>query len=71
MSRSRSWNRIAVGLGFAPHKNLGTQLRQLYDRILQPFDIFNRSKEVPSVRQVTNIVNFIFLQVKAFCCDKN
>ncbi|KAF2350829.1 JmjN domain [Trinorchestia longiramus] len=47
VARARGWNKIAFSLGFASHKNLGTQLKQIYERILQPFDIFNRSKEVP------------------------
>ncbi|KAA0199716.1 hypothetical protein HAZT_HAZT010387, partial [Hyalella azteca] len=48
VTRARSWTKIAFSLGFSSNRNhIGTTLKQLYERILQPFDIFNRSKEVP------------------------
>merc|ERR1712106_553576 len=42
VTRERKWNKIAARMCFPVNKNLGTLLKSHYDRILHPFDIFNK-----------------------------
>lgn len=50
VSRERKWNRIASRMGFPANKNLGALLKAHYERILQPYDIFNKGKSLPQVK---------------------
>ncbi|KAG7166548.1 Lysine-specific demethylase 5C-like [Homarus americanus] len=50
VSKERKWNKIASRMGFPANKNLGTLLKAHYERILQPFDIFNKGKSVPHMK---------------------
>lgn len=42
--RERKWNKIAARMCFPANKNLGALLKIHYERILHPFDIFNKGK---------------------------
>lgn len=50
VTKERKWNKIASQIGFPSNKNLGTLLKSHYERILLPFDIFNKGKEIPSLK---------------------
>ncbi|KAK7080654.1 Lysine-specific demethylase 5A [Halocaridina rubra] len=50
VSRDRKWNKIASRIGLPSNKNLGTLLKSHYERILLPFDIFNKGKSLPQVK---------------------
>ncbi|KAK3857439.1 hypothetical protein Pcinc_003821 [Petrolisthes cinctipes] len=50
VTKERKWNKIASRMGFPCNKNLGTLLKAHYERILQPFDIFNKGKLLPQVK---------------------
>ncbi|XP_063614420.1 lysine-specific demethylase 5D-like [Penaeus indicus] len=47
VTKERKWNKIATRMGFPSNKNLGTLLKAHYERILHPFDIFNKGKGIP------------------------
>lgn len=55
VSKERKWNRIASRMGFPSNKNLGALLKAHYERILQPFDIFNKGKSLPQVVSYTGV----------------
>lgn len=48
VTKERKWNKIATRMGFPSNKNLGTLLKAHYERILHPFDIFNKGKGIIS-----------------------
>ncbi|XP_069947647.1 lysine-specific demethylase 5A isoform X2 [Cherax quadricarinatus] len=50
VSKERKWSKIASRMGFPSNKNLGTLLKSHYERILQPYDIFNRGKILPNIK---------------------
>ncbi|XP_044751184.1 lysine-specific demethylase lid [Coccinella septempunctata] len=43
-SRERKWSKIAIRLGYPPGKSIGTILKQHYERLLYPFDVFKQGK---------------------------
>ncbi|XP_076035943.1 lysine demethylase 5 isoform X2 [Oratosquilla oratoria] len=47
VTKERRWNRIANKIGFPSNKNLGALLKSHYERILHPYDIFQREKSIP------------------------
>ncbi|KAG0710048.1 Lysine-specific demethylase 5A [Chionoecetes opilio] len=47
VSKERKWNKIASRMCLPANKNLGVLLKAHYERILQPYDIFNKGKSVP------------------------
>lgn len=49
VSKERKWNKIASRMGFPANKSLGALLKAHYERILQPYDIFNKGKLLPQV----------------------
>lgn len=53
VSKDRKWNKIASRIGFPSNKNLGALLKSHYERILHPFDIFNKGKGLPYMKYVT------------------
>ncbi|XP_045603249.1 lysine-specific demethylase 5A isoform X2 [Procambarus clarkii] len=50
VTKERKWSKIASRMGFPSNKNLGTLLKSHYERILQPYDIFNKGKPLPYVK---------------------
>uniref|UniRef100_A0AAY4C6B3 [histone H3]-trimethyl-L-lysine(4) demethylase n=1 Tax=Denticeps clupeoides TaxID=299321 RepID=A0AAY4C6B3_9TELE len=40
VSKERRWARVATKLGYPPGKNIGSLLRSHYERIVQPFEMF-------------------------------
>lgn len=38
--RDRRWSKIALKMGFAPGKAIGSHLRSHYERILYPYNLF-------------------------------
>jgi histone demethylase JARID1 len=38
--RERRWSKIALKMGFAPGKAIGSHLRSHYERILYPYNLF-------------------------------
>ncbi|XP_077540973.1 lysine demethylase 5 isoform X6 [Haemaphysalis longicornis] len=40
VSRDRKWTKVATRMGYAPMRTVGTLLRQHYERILYPYDVF-------------------------------
>ncbi|XP_054718406.1 lysine-specific demethylase 5A-like [Uloborus diversus] len=40
VSRERRWSRIATRMGYPPGRGVGSLLRQHYERILYPYDVF-------------------------------
>lgn len=54
VSKQRKWSKVSVRLGYQIGKNVGTILKQHYERLLFPFDVFKEGKRVPIVS------NFIY-----------
>ncbi|XP_071532238.1 lysine-specific demethylase 5A isoform X2 [Panulirus ornatus] len=50
VTKERKWNKIASRMGYPANKNLGTLLKAHYERILQPYDIFNKGKSLPPTK---------------------
>lgn len=44
-TNGRKWSKIASRLGYPVGKSVGTILKNHYERILYPFDIFTSGKE--------------------------
>ncbi|PNF26510.1 Lysine-specific demethylase 5A [Cryptotermes secundus] len=49
-TRERKWTKVAARMGFPPGKGLGTLLKNHYDRILYPFDVFQQGKLVGQIK---------------------
>lgn len=39
--RDRKWSRVTVRMGYPPSKGIGSTLRNHYEKLLYPFDVFN------------------------------
>ncbi|XP_069693074.1 lysine-specific demethylase 5A-like isoform X2 [Periplaneta americana] len=50
VTRERKWTKIAARMGFPPGRGIGTLLKNHYDRILYPFDVFQQGKLVGQVK---------------------
>ena len=48
-TRERKWTKVASRMGFPPGKGVGTLLKNHYDRILYPFDVFQQGKLVGQI----------------------
>jgi hypothetical protein len=48
-TRERKWAKVAARMGFPPGKGVGTLLKNHYDRILYPFDVFQQGKLVGQI----------------------
>lgn len=46
VTKERKWSQIATRMGLPSGKNLGTLLKNHYERILYPFDVFQDGKTV-------------------------
>uniref|UniRef100_A0AAY4C603 [histone H3]-trimethyl-L-lysine(4) demethylase n=1 Tax=Denticeps clupeoides TaxID=299321 RepID=A0AAY4C603_9TELE len=44
VSKERRWARVATKLGYPPGKNIGSLLRSHYERIVQPFEMFQSGR---------------------------
>lgn len=44
MNKEKKWIRISIAMGFDPSKNVGLVLKTHYERILHPFDMFQKTK---------------------------
>lgn len=49
-TRDRKWTKVAARMGFPPGKGVGTLLKNHYDRILYPFDVFQQGKLVGQIK---------------------
>ncbi|KAH7937618.1 hypothetical protein HPB49_013660 [Dermacentor silvarum] len=47
--RERKWTRVASRMGYAPMRTLGSLLRQHYERILYPYDVFQSGANLGDV----------------------
>ena len=48
-TRERKWTKVASRMGFPSGKGVGTLLKNHYDRILYPFDVFQQGKLVGQI----------------------
>jgi len=48
-TRERKWSKIANRMGYPNGKNIGTNLKSHYERILYPYDVFTTGKVVELV----------------------
>jgi [histone H3]-trimethyl-L-lysine4 demethylase len=48
-TRERKWSKIASRMGYPHGKNIGTNLKSHYERILYPYDVFTTGKVVDLV----------------------
>ncbi|RXG69427.1 Lysine-specific demethylase 5A [Armadillidium vulgare] len=46
VTKERKWNKVATRMSYPTNKNLGTLLKSHYERIIHPYDIFNKGKAV-------------------------
>ncbi|XP_027231088.1 lysine-specific demethylase 5A isoform X2 [Penaeus vannamei] len=67
VTKERKWNKIATRMGFPSNKNLGTLLKAHYERILHPFDIFNKGKGIISTYEKYEVKK----EEDSECCDKD
>ncbi|XP_042883818.1 lysine-specific demethylase 5A-like isoform X2 [Penaeus japonicus] len=67
VTKERKWNKIATRMGFPSNKNLGTLLKAHYERILHPFDIFNKGKGIISTYEKYEVKK----EEDTECCDKD
>lgn len=49
VTKQRKWSKVSVRLGYQIGKNVGAILKQHYERLLFPFDVFKDGKAVPIV----------------------
>jgi hypothetical protein len=56
-TRERKWTKVAARMGFPPGKGVGTLLKNHYDRILYPFDVFQQGKLIGQI--VRTCVSFL------------
>lgn len=56
-TKERKWTKVAARMGFPPGKGVGTLLKNHYDRILYPFDVFQQGKLVGQI--VSTCVSFL------------
>ncbi|KDR13965.1 hypothetical protein L798_11923, partial [Zootermopsis nevadensis] len=49
-TKERKWTKVAARMGFPHGKGLGTLLKNHYDRILYPFDVFQQGKLVGQIK---------------------
>ncbi|ENN74310.1 lysine-specific demethylase lid isoform X3 [Dendroctonus ponderosae] len=47
VTKQRKWSKVSVRLGYQIGKNVGAILKQHYERLLFPFDVFKEGKAVP------------------------
>ncbi|KAJ4441673.1 hypothetical protein ANN_11531 [Periplaneta americana] len=52
VTQERKWARIAARMGYSSGGGLGTLLKNHYDRILYPFDVFQQRKLVGQVQKI-------------------
>ncbi|XP_066248844.1 lysine-specific demethylase 5 [Euwallacea similis] len=46
VTKQRKWSKVSIRLGYQIGKNVGTILKQHYERLLFPFDVFKEGKNV-------------------------
>ncbi|XP_028848320.1 lysine-specific demethylase 5C isoform X2 [Denticeps clupeoides] len=51
VSKERRWARVATKLGYPPGKNIGSLLRSHYERIVQPFEMFQSGASLSTCKQ--------------------
>ncbi|PSN53135.1 hypothetical protein C0J52_06256 [Blattella germanica] len=49
-TRERKWTRVSARMGFPPGRGIGTLLKNHYDRILYPFDVFQQGKLIANIK---------------------
>lgn len=59
-TRERKWTKVAARMGFPPGKGLGTLLKNHYDRILYPFDVFQQGKLVGQIVRTCLVIWYLF-----------
>ncbi|XP_050314054.1 lysine-specific demethylase lid [Anthonomus grandis grandis] len=47
VTKQRKWSKVSVRMGYQIGKNVGTILKQHYERLLYPFDVFKEGKRMP------------------------
>lgn len=57
--KERKWTQIALKMGFAPGKAVGSHLRAHYERILYPYYLFQTGANL-MVRSLKHLYNFPF-----------
>lgn len=57
--KERRWTQIALKMGFAPGKAVGSHLRSHYERILYPYYLFQTGANL-MVRSLKRLYNFLF-----------
>lgn len=45
--RERRWTKIALQMGFAPGKAIGSHLRAHYEKVLYPYNLFQSGTNFP------------------------
>lgn len=56
--KERRWTQIALKMGFAPGKAVGSHLRSHYERILYPYYLFQTGANL-MVRSLKSLYNFL------------
>lgn len=63
VTKQRKWSKVSVRLGYQIGKNVGTILKQHYERLLFPFDVFKEGKSVTIVSCVLFSWNILILLI--------
>ncbi|XP_062855118.1 lysine-specific demethylase 5B-B [Trichomycterus rosablanca] len=56
--KERRWTKIAMTMGFAPGKAVGSHLRSHYERILYPFNLFQSGANLLAPELAAKLMNF-------------
>lgn len=59
VTKQRKWSKVSVRLGYQIGKNVGTILKQHYERLLFPFDVFKEGKNVTIVSGILFSLNML------------
>lgn len=65
MTKDRKWSKIACRLGYPVGKNVGSTLKDHYERILYPFDLFTSGKteNIIKVQKKYHIFALLFIHL--------
>ncbi|CAG9759909.1 unnamed protein product [Ceutorhynchus assimilis] len=54
VTKQRKWSKVSIHLGYQIGKNVGTILKQHYERLIYPFDVFKEGKKVPITIEIND-----------------
>lgn len=66
--RERRWTKIAMTMGFAPGKAVGSHLRAHYERVLYPYNLFQSGTNLLvslTYRRIKSIYHTLCIKISA------